>query len=274
MTPGLDENEQTLHDTYQFIPYHRIDDNNCSHEAPLNLNESFIFNLTNLTLQVYPWVFLIVGTITNTLSFVVFMHPQLKKSSTFFYLSFLSIVDMLSLQTFCINFILLYQFDIDIQAVSLILCKLYSFLIYFLPQLSAWICAAVSLDRVICVLIGMRAKTFNTPRFGAKVLFTIFLLLLLLNFHFFYYDQELDPTVRNLSLILDINLIYCSPEHSNEFQGWYQSWVKIDLFVNVLIPFSIMIASSVVIIVKVYKSTSNMNQMRRIGNTPSENSVN
>ena len=148
---------------YSFLSLAKIQSavQNCSRDFDSIINPSYVYTFTNHLLLIYPWLFLILGMATNTLSFLVFTQPQLKKSSTFFYLSFLSIVDMLSLHLFCINFILLYQFELDMQKLSVFICKSYAFLIYFLPQLSAWICAAVSLDRVVCVLLGVKARHFN-----------------------------------------------------------------------------------------------------------------
>ncbi len=213
-------------------------------------------------LLAYPWAFVLFGTVTNVLSFVAFSRPQLRKNSTFFYLCFLSIVDMFSLHLFCVNLILL-MFDIDLQKLSIYLCKAYAFLIYFLPQLSAWICAAVSLDRVLCVLLGVKARQFNNPKFSLKVLITMFVLLALLNIHFFYYPNEFVKVKMIDETILDINIIYCSLEHNLSYETQYALWVNIDLFVNVLIPFSIMIVSSVIIICKVARSARNITNTKR-----------
>jgi hypothetical protein len=157
--------------------------------------------------------------------------------------------------------IFFYQFNIDLQLKSVILCKLYSFLIYFLPQFSAWCCAAVSLDRVVSVIFSIRgkhaaaAKRFNTPQKAFQVMMVIFFSLFLLNVQFFFYPNEY---VFQQDQVQDVNIIYCSPENIPRYETFYAFWVYIDLSVNVLIPFAIMIASSVIIVVGVFKSTKNM----------------
>jgi hypothetical protein len=223
---------------------------NCSADDHFELANSLIYRITNYMLLLYPWLFVLIGTITNTMSFLAFSRPQLRKNSTFFYLCFLSIVDMFSLHLFCVNLIFMYAFNVDIQKLSIVLCKAYAFLIYFLPQLSAWICAAVSLDRVLCVLLGAKARYFNNPKFSLKVLIFIFTVLFLLNIHFFYYPDEFAKVEMIDKTVLDINIIYCSLEHNAVYEAQYMIWVYIDLFVNVLIPFSIMIVSSLIIISK------------------------
>lgn len=73
--------------------------------------ESFL-HATNMLLLVYPWVLMCTGTLTNAISFAVLTRPKLKKSSTFFYLACLCVIDLLSLYTFCINFICFYQLKV------------------------------------------------------------------------------------------------------------------------------------------------------------------
>jgi hypothetical protein len=238
-------------------------------QAEINTT-NFLVNLTNHMLIVFPWIMILLGTVSNVISFIVFTRPKLRKSSTFFYLSCLCIIDILSIYTVCGNMLFYYHFGIDLQKKSLVVCKLYSFLIYFLPQFSAWTCAAVSLDRVVSVIFSVRgkhaaaAKKFNTPQKALQVELVIFFLLFLLNVQFFFYPNEFE---FQKDQVQDINIIYCSPENIPRYETFYAFWVYIDLSVNVLIPFFIMIISSIIIIVGVFNSTKNMTAR---GNTQKE----
>ena len=75
-----------------------------------------LLRASNMLLMVYPWVLMCTGTITNAISFAVLTRPKLKKSSTFFYLACLCVIDLLSLYTFCINFIFFYHFKVRFLA--------------------------------------------------------------------------------------------------------------------------------------------------------------
>ncbi len=235
----------------------------CDNQANKHLTE-IIITIIKKILFIYPWIMIIIGTTSNILSFVVFTRPKLKKSSTFFYLSCLCIVDLLTVYTFCINFISLYQFNIDIQLLNTVLCRVYSFLIYFLPQLSGWIVAAVSFDRVISITLSVSgnytsiARRWNTPKIAARVVAIIFSVLFFLNMQFFFYPNEY--VFPENQTIEDINIIYCSAENIPRYQNFYVIWVNIDLFVNVLIPFTIMIGSSLIIIISLVNSTKNLNK--------------
>jgi hypothetical protein len=226
----------------------------------------YLIDLTNSILVYYPWIYFLAGTVTNLLSFTVLTRPQLKKSSTFFYLSCLSIIDLFQLYTFCINFIFFYQFNIDLQQKHIILCKLFSFLVYFLPQFSAWTVAAVSLDRVILVIFSMkgkhtsRARRWNTTNNALRIMVFIFVCLFLLNVQFFFYPNEYEFIQDEL--VQDVNVIYCSPENIPRFTKFYSLWVYIDLSMNVLIPFAFMIICSIIIVVGLLNTSRNLSSYR------------
>ncbi len=240
--------------------------NSCDNEATKSSTETII-KMINQILLIYPWIMILIGTISNILSFLVFTRPKLRKSSTFFYLSCLCIVDLLTLYTFCINFIGLYLFTIDIQLLNPVLCRIYSFLVYFLPQLSGWIVAAVSFDRVISITLSISgnyttmARRWNTPKIAARVVAIIFSILFLLNMQFFFYPNEY--VFPENEVVKDVNIIYCSAENIPRYQNFYEIWVNIDLFVNVLIPFTVMIGSSLIIIISLVKSTKNLTAVRK-----------
>ncbi len=197
--------------------------------------------ITLMLLRIYPILFLFVGTIGNLLSVYVVLRSKLRRYSTFIYLAFLSIVDLIVLYTFSINFILHSWFNIDLQHVSLIACKIYSFSIYFFPQTSAWILTAVSIDRVFALTRGIR-KTRKT-RFTYFILSLIFLILFLLNIQFLFYNNtyQLTDDTNNSNIYrivdtdMDINVVQCSSENLEEYKDFYQNiWVYIDAIVNVI----------------------------------------
>jgi hypothetical protein len=231
----------------------------------------YIVNVSNKILIVYPWVIIIFGTISNILSIIILTRKKLRKSSTFFYLACLSAIDMLVLYTFCINFISYYHLSIDLQSKHVVLCKLFSFCIYFLPQYSAWTCAAVSIDRVIGVIFSIGryaslAKRWNTPSRARYIVIIIGVCLFFINIQFLFYPNEYTKTLNKTQIVEDVNVIYCSPEYSTnqKLQKYYTNvWVHFDLSLNVLVPFAIMILSSFIIITRVRKNEKNLENQRK-----------
>ncbi len=148
---------------------------NCSE---LTAYGKYYLNISNGLLFVYPWILIVFGTIGNTLSLIILTCKKLRKYSTFVYLACLTVVDLIVLYTFCINFISFYFFRVDLQSKHDVLCKLFAFCIYFLPQLSAWTCAMVSLDRVVSVIFSVGnyavvARQWNTPSCAWKVMIAV-----------------------------------------------------------------------------------------------------
>ena len=111
----------------------------------------FYLKICEKLLKLYPMVLLTIGTLGNLISFIVLMYGSRKKSTTFSYLSCLALIDLAVIATFTIHFISLYNFDKDLQD-SIVYCKLYAFLVYYLPQYSAWTLSVVSVDRMIALL--------------------------------------------------------------------------------------------------------------------------
>jgi len=127
--------------------------------------------------------------------------------------------------------------------------------------------AAVSFDRVISITLSISgnyttmARRWNTPKVAARVVAIIFSILFLLNMQFFFYPNEY--VFPENEVVKDVNIIYCSAENIPRYQNFYEIWVNIDLFVNVLIPFTVMIGSSLIIIISLVKSTKNLTAVRK-----------
>ena len=76
-----------------------------------NKHHTFLYDLTTVLLNLFPVLFLIIGTIGNTLSFIILTSKKMRTNSTFCYLACLSLVDFGVIYTFSINFILNQYFN-------------------------------------------------------------------------------------------------------------------------------------------------------------------
>ncbi|CAF0933605.1 unnamed protein product [Adineta steineri] len=247
----------------------------CNNSLTRSSNSREPYRTITLTLlRVYPILFIFVGTAGNLLSVYVVLRSKLRRHSTFIYLAFLSIIDLIVLYTFCVNFILHAWFNIDLQQVSLIACKIFSFSIYFFPQASAWILTAVSIDRVFALTRGIR-KTRNI-RLTYSILLTIFLILFFLNVQFLFYSNtyKYSTETNNLSSTtifyqivdtdMDINVVQCSSENSEKYKEFYINiWVYIDAIVNVYLPFMLMFLCSAIIFISVLRTMGDANNSNK-----------
>jgi hypothetical protein len=101
-------------------------------------------------LSIYALVLLIVGTVGNLLTIVVLLRRHLRRFVTVHYLIIVSICDIISLYGWNLNNF--YKFNIsprkgNIEDLSLVHCRLISFMTFVGLQLSSWCLTAVSLGK-------------------------------------------------------------------------------------------------------------------------------
>lgn len=86
---------------------------------------------------VYSLLVILVGTLGNMLIFMTCM--RLKKNTTFIFLRFLSISDTVALYFWNLNHFLVAFFNIDLETLHFMSCKLVMYLQFVSLQISAWI---------------------------------------------------------------------------------------------------------------------------------------
>ena len=147
---------------------------------------------SKIFLSICP-LLLLFGTFTNIFSLLVLSRKRMRKHSTYVYLAFLSVIDLLALWLGIIRDYLAHGYGIYIR--SMWLCKIHSFMFYFTLDLSSWILVAVSLDRFFAITFIFSAytrklllKIAGKPKFVCSFLCVFFFVL---NLHFVLY-VELD----------------------------------------------------------------------------------
>ena len=105
-------------------------------------------------LSVYALVLIIVGTVGNLLTIIVLFRRHLRRFVTVRYLITVSICDIVSLYGWNLNSF--YKFNIspnhgNIEEISIVHCRIISFMTFVSLQLSSWCLTAVSLGKNIYV---------------------------------------------------------------------------------------------------------------------------
>lgn len=99
-----------------------------------------------------PLVILALGLTFNTITFFIFRYDKsLNYLSLSVYLSFMSITDTLSLLTFNLNHFLVPNFDIAVDYLNWITCRIFSFLQFFSWHASGFLLCIISIDRYFIV---------------------------------------------------------------------------------------------------------------------------
>lgn len=181
-------------------------------------------------------VLLVIGALGNTASIAILTRRSFRKSTCMFYLTVLSVADLLVLYTGLLRFWIRSAFSVDIRTFSVWGCKIHAFLVYFAMDFSSWILMTVTLDRCVLVCFPFRARLFSTMKRAPYVLLSLVLLLVFVNSHFF-------STVT-------IKDTHCTYRNKLTMKVW--PWV--DLIVCNLIPFSVMLVCSIMISRKVLQT--------------------
>ncbi|CAF0717214.1 unnamed protein product [Brachionus calyciflorus] len=223
------------------------------------------FNYTNQIAVNYIWPtfpigFLMLGTIANILSIIVFTRKEMRRFSSFCYFAFLNATNLALLYITMTHVMLNYNFKIDLRTISLPICKIHVFLTYFLSHFSSLLLCMISIDRVISVMFLHRAKELCTPKIAIKISIIIAIFTFSLSSHFLilesgYSKIEFDP-VRNIT----VENVYCETINGTNYDFVVTKvWKIVDMSMYAFIPFTIMLTCSVIIIIRVAQQSKKFN---------------
>jgi hypothetical protein len=152
------------------------------------------FDYTNHIALSYIWPvvpigFVVLGTVANILSIIVFTRKEMRKFSSFCYFAFLNGINLAVLYVTMMRAIMEFNFHTDIRQLSLVSCKLHLFLTYFLSHLSSLVLCMISVDRVISVMFLRKAKDICTPGTAFRVTVGLVLFNFLLSSHILIFDS-------------------------------------------------------------------------------------
>jgi hypothetical protein len=142
-------------------------------------------------LSFYPLFLIIIGTLCNLTSFIVLRRKSIRKYACMKYLSVLAISDMSILYSWNFNSFFKYNFSkppfyLDLEELSLVMCKLIGFSAFFCLQLSAWLLSLVSFDRLMLVYSTKWKHFMHKPHRIHFVIAGTILTILCLNIHILF----------------------------------------------------------------------------------------
>ncbi|CAF0851184.1 unnamed protein product [Adineta steineri] len=207
----------------------------------------------------FALVCLFIGSVGNSLSFIVFTQKQLRRYSTFRYLAYLSIIDLIVLYLGLGNIILRDYFLFDIRVQNLFLCKFHTFFTYVTTQLSSWILTIVSIDRAIACTVIQLNKRICRPKSADQIFFGMCIIACLMNSHILLFMGS-KRTLNHLSIentSLKQTIIVCTHNTSSTYFKFFEKpYNIIDLLSYVLIPFIIMTICASIIAYRLFFSFS------------------
>ena len=135
----------------------------------------------------YCLFLLVLGTLLNLMSFKICFN--LKRMNQFVYLSFMMIVDTISLYFWCLDTFLSSFFQFKLQNSNILFCKFGSFIQYTCLQWSSWLLVAMSLDYFLGILFASHLKTVQVlENRSIRVSLLLGFILAIVNLNVLYFN--------------------------------------------------------------------------------------
>jgi hypothetical protein len=199
---------------------------------------------------IIPIILIIIGTLGNFLCILYLLqHKHRRSPSTYIYLTFLFLVDTLSLYQWNLNYIVMeFNNGTPLSDKSLFLCRIIAFLSFYTLHLSAIFLTLVSIDRTL--FLWSHYYRFNMTKRRHPLIISIIVFILLF---------ALDAFLLSFGIIdKNTNKVICYYSLNPNLMNFYtQTYPWIDLVITCIISFIIMIIVIILIIIKLYNRRTN-----------------
>ena len=186
------------------------------------------------------------GTIGNVLTLSVFCRKRFMKKSVTMYLIFLTIADTILLDVDLSYRWLKVVTDFDMKLISDASCKLHSFGIYLLHQLTSWMIVLATVDRSFTLFYPWWARDIFSHVCSAVLIGVTCLLVVIFNVHFLL-TQELFLVYHKQT---GASMMTCSTYLQRHRWFVHSIWPWIDLSIFAFVPFTVVIICNGGIIVQ------------------------
>ena len=149
--------------------------------------EYFTFYLNRYVLLI-AYMF---GNIENVLTAIIFAKKCWRKNVCVFYLTVYLVISFAYLNSIVLTSIFVYGYDIDLQNVSTILCKLYFYCAYIFLTLSPTILILASVDRLL-----ISSQNVDTRLYSSKRLTCLSLSISIVFWFIFYLHLPISVTLQ------------------------------------------------------------------------------
>ncbi|CAF0916429.1 unnamed protein product [Rotaria sordida] len=201
----------------------------------------------------YPLCLTCMTTILNSLTLIILYQKVFRQRPTIRYMRVIALIDIFILYGWNLDHFFRLKFGFEVDRLTVLSCKLSTYINHFLNQSSAWLRVWMCVDR-FCALNHIRQRRINNQH-RRVVFFIIFTLII----------------VALVNLHLPIFACY-SLSYNNEtkiaggslYFRLYPSWSYINLALYNIIPFILMLTFNMLIIrhLILIKKTSSLQQSR------------
>ena len=210
------------------------------------------YSLHKYLLFYVPPVLLIFGTFGNVVAFFILMK-NVKKASTYSYLSALSVMDLLVLYIGLLQ-LWIGQFTFEIKNQANWLCKLFVFLGYVCSDTSVWLIIAVTAERFFVVYFPLQAPRLCNVKNARIVIVGITLLFGSINAHLLW-SVELEIGQYNDTVIKQCHA------KGNFTLLVHVIWPWVDAAIYSFVPFVLILVFNILIIRQVFMAKRTRSKM-------------
>ena len=187
----LDANSSTIYEGRNLTSIYA----NMSSDISFNIVDNDVLPTTGTPAKLWMYCsppLVLGGTLGNIFILCVFSHKRFLKKTVTMYLIVLTITDTILLDIDLSYRWIKIVFDFDIRLISDASCKLYTFGIYLLHQLTSWMIVLATVDRCLTLFYPWWARDVFSHVRSAVLIAMTSLFIVIFNVHFLL-TQELFP---------------------------------------------------------------------------------
>ena len=211
---------------------------------------------------------IILAFIGNGLAFLIFRtNTEMRKSSTITFLSFVAILDILSLFDWNLSNFLFPYFSIKLEDLNIVSCKIFSFIQFFSSESSAIILSFSTIDRYVTIskIPGSLSSRlpFSTLRTARYWSLLILITIGLLNSHFLVLNEFVKDS-GSFNSKMNSSIFKC-----DLYLGDYRIldlWEKVHLILYSILPSFLMLLFTTLLINKIHSMNKTRNVINKYSN--------
>ena len=224
------------------------------------MTNSLALQILDDIFSIYSGLLILIGSLGNVASCLICLDKSLHKVTTFRILSFVFFFDVATLYTWNLDIFLKIFLkknrkfetidDINIiENLSIVTCKIFTFIQYFSLQVVSWLLTFMSIDQILKLYLS--PVVYNKIQTKVvQICFFIVLVLFILNSHILIFAGKISQVaVNDSNVTIFIRKINC---YTSSFYSFYPTWDRIHLFIYSFIPFTFMIFCNILMIKKLF----------------------
>jgi hypothetical protein len=193
---------------------------------------------------------LIISLVGTTLGIIIFSRKKLKKFPMRCTYQWLLATDAFYVAKIAIQNTFVYTSIGNLKYLSSFACKLYIYTNFMICPISSWLLVVISAERCIGIVFGNRIKIFKNRKFEMFLIALTIIYNFLINIPFLLY-QDIQQSFTNSTDSNETQIDYDCEFGSIEY---IQAFYLMDMINSTLVPYAIMLVSSIILIVFVIKS--------------------